>query len=62
MLKVHDKGLDTDEYVYILPDYIGDENRTEYWVNYIGPPDGRDEDARKAFERSFIVREHLAEA
>ncbi len=55
MLKVLDKGLDTDEYVYILPDYVGDENRTQIWIDYTSPPDGRNEDARKAFQKALVV-------
>ncbi len=47
--------MDTDEYVFILPDYVGDENRAEIWVDYNDPPDGRDEDAKKAFQKALVV-------
>ena len=55
MLGVHDKQMDTDEYVYILPDYVGNENKTEIWVDYSSKPDGRDQDAKAAFEKAFVV-------
>lgn len=55
MLKATDMGAMTNEYVFIFPDYMPDENRTFPWIDYKGIKDGREEDAKKAFQKSLIV-------
>lgn len=48
--------LNVDDFVFIFPDYLPEEGKTLPWVDYNGVNDGRDEEARRAFLKSFIVR------
>lgn len=49
------RGYVSDEFVYIFAEFLPDKNQSEYWVDHSEVPDGRDEEARKAFEKSLIV-------
>ena len=55
MLAMKDRGLCTDEYLYILPDFVEDEQHNDVFVDYSSNPDGRDEEAKKAFESALMV-------
>lgn len=57
MLRAQQRGMTTDDYVYILPEHVQNENRTELWTSYESP-DGRNAEARAAFNASFIVGRH----
>ncbi len=59
MLRVRENGMDTDEYVYILPDYVGAGDRTELWIDHSENPDNRDKEARTAFEKALIVSHEI---
>ncbi len=56
MLLVKKMELDSDEYHYILPDYLPDTNRTQIWTDYNETAqDGKDEEAKEAMEKAFVV-------
>lgn len=58
MLIAKEMGMIGDQYVYIFPDLIPDENDTEPWIQrdyHKGFPDGRDEEAKSAFQKALIV-------
>ncbi len=68
MLRVGQLGLATPDYVWILPDFVRDMNRSELWLDYGSgassksaaemedDSDGRNEEAKKAFKHSLMVR------
>uniref|UniRef100_A0A914UU88 Guanylate cyclase n=1 Tax=Plectus sambesii TaxID=2011161 RepID=A0A914UU88_9BILA len=65
MLHAHDKQMTTDEYVYILPDYVPRENSETLWkdLSEDNQTDGRDVDAKKAFHTALVVEfETIAES
>ena len=57
MLRAAQLGVAGDEYVYILPDYVRDQNRSEMWLQYTakGSQDIRDVEAKDAFKSVFFV-------
>lgn len=56
MLKVLDLGMNTADYVYILPDYVPSKGQSNIWLHPSGTDqDGRDTDARIAFLKAFVV-------
>uniref|UniRef100_A0A914W868 Receptor ligand binding region domain-containing protein n=1 Tax=Plectus sambesii TaxID=2011161 RepID=A0A914W868_9BILA len=71
MVRVHERGMDTDEYVYILPDLhdndggsilagsvaVGDKQR---WNDRSPNPDGKDDLAKKGYEKALIITVELA--
>uniref|UniRef100_A0A914VLK1 Guanylate cyclase n=1 Tax=Plectus sambesii TaxID=2011161 RepID=A0A914VLK1_9BILA len=66
MVRVHERGMDTDEYVYMLPDLhdndagsvaVGDKQR---WNDRSSKPDGKDDLAKKGYEKAFIITVELA--
>lgn len=48
--------LNVDDYVFIFPDYMPEDGKMFPWIDYNGMNDGRDDEARKAFLKSFVVR------
>lgn len=57
MLRAQQRGLTSKEFVYILPDYVRDGNRSELWVDYESNrnADGRNEEAKTAFRYAIFV-------
>ena len=59
MLRAAQMGLTGSEYVYIMPDYVRDQNRSELWLQYndnnVIAKDSRDEEAKQAFRPMLLV-------
>lgn len=58
MLRAQELGLTSKEYVYIMPDYVRDQNITELWVQYGATAetnDNREAEAREAFKPVMFV-------
>uniref|UniRef100_A0AC34GQZ3 Guanylate cyclase n=1 Tax=Panagrolaimus sp. ES5 TaxID=591445 RepID=A0AC34GQZ3_9BILA len=69
LVAADEKGMNTDEYVYIFPDLrsqgmLRQVNNTDtgknaeavrFWVDYNDPPDGLDEKAKATARRSIII-------
>lgn len=50
--------MTTEDYVYILPEYVQNENRTDLWTNF-NTMDGRNAEAKAAFNASFFVSDPI---
>uniref|UniRef100_A0A914UHY5 Guanylate cyclase n=1 Tax=Plectus sambesii TaxID=2011161 RepID=A0A914UHY5_9BILA len=57
LLRAYDKNMVGKEYLYILPDYVPRENSATIWKssNSGNISDGRDNDAKKAFQATMIL-------
>ena len=64
MLRAAQMGLTSNEYVYIMPDYVRDQNRSELWLQYNDNnevlKDSRDEEAKAAFRPMLMVTKFVA--
>lgn len=58
MLRASQRGLTSKDYVWIMPDYVRDNNRSELWVDYESNKnvDGRNEEAKSGFRSALFVR------
>uniref|UniRef100_A0A914XHD1 Guanylate cyclase n=1 Tax=Plectus sambesii TaxID=2011161 RepID=A0A914XHD1_9BILA len=58
MLAAHSRGMDNDEYVYLIPDYDdqgGKEGQDKRWLDSVGDPDGRNEEAKYAYDKALVI-------
>ncbi|KAK0408093.1 hypothetical protein QR680_003768 [Steinernema hermaphroditum] len=57
MLMAKDKGMTSNEYVYVLPemDEIRQNEVTSIWQSNPKAPDGRDEEAHEAFKAALLI-------
>lgn len=55
MLRAQELGMTTDEYVYILPEYVQNENKTDLWSSSNRNQDGRNQEAKGAFDTVLFV-------
>ncbi len=58
MLRAQALELTTDDYVYLLPDYLPTVNQSLPWIDYSSSSDGMNALAKKAFEKALIVSGH----
>uniref|UniRef100_A0A915L6W3 Receptor ligand binding region domain-containing protein n=1 Tax=Romanomermis culicivorax TaxID=13658 RepID=A0A915L6W3_ROMCU len=58
-LRAQQRGLAGEEFVYIVPDYVRDENKTDVWTDRKGLVDGRDSESRKSMENVMFVEMQL---
>lgn len=54
MLRAAELGMVGDEWVYILPEYVQNENKTDLWTNFKSV-DGRNTEAKLAYDSAFFV-------
>lgn len=53
--------MTSKDYVWIMPDYVRDNNRSELWLDYEsnknvdGRNDGRNEEAKESFKPALFV-------
>uniref|UniRef100_A0A915L9N2 guanylate cyclase n=1 Tax=Romanomermis culicivorax TaxID=13658 RepID=A0A915L9N2_ROMCU len=57
MLKAHELEMTNDEYVFIMPDFVRDNNRSEMWLDMDSNAniDNMDQAAKKAFRATMMV-------
>lgn len=57
MLRARQLGMTSKDYVYIMPDFVRDNNRSEMWLDYESNKnaDGRNEEAKEAFKPTMMV-------
>lgn len=55
MLRAAELGMVGEEWVYILPEYVQNENKTDIWTNY-KHNDGRNTEAKIAYDSALFVR------
>jgi len=55
LLRAQQRGLSGEEFVYVVPDYVRDENKTDIWTDRSAASDGRDLESRKAMDNVIFV-------
>lgn len=60
MLRAQQLGMSSRDYVYILPDFVRDNNRSELWLDYESNKnaDGRNAEAKDAFRPTLMVSKY----
>ncbi len=57
MLAAHEKGMTNGEYVFIFADHVAKEEELEnIWRDQSQTPDGKDQEAQKAFQMALMVK------
>jgi len=55
MMRAQQLGFTGDEWVYILPEYVQNENKTDIWNSVGNDNDGRNVEAKAAYDSSMFV-------
>lgn len=54
-LRASERGFAGEEFVYIVPDYVRDENKTDVWMDQKAVNDNRDVESRRSMENVLFV-------